>query len=94
LLPELRDSQGSDEKPFDEILDRWESSYQDGAGLLARLRDEQLSSDCPEWLGQLADDIRTAAYELGYLHAGRTISESDNDPVTEGVESAFQGLKQ
>lgn len=94
LLPELKANQGTqdqdDQDIYVEILNRWTKEHDGGDGLLERLKQIQLQNDCPDWLGQLVQDIRTAGWEIGYLQAGRTISESNLEPAEEEARSMFE----
>lgn len=93
LLPELEENasnSGDDETIYDEILTRWTEEYDGGEGFLKRLKQVRLRSDCPEWLGDLAQDIRKAGWEIGYLQAGRTVSESNLDPTEGQARSMFE----
>lgn len=75
---------------YTEILTRWTESYKGGEGLLDRLQDVRLHQECPEWLETLVRDIRKAGWEIGYLQAGRTISETTLDPDEEQARSMFE----
>lgn len=97
LLPELHANtadtetdENGEQDVYGEILTRWTESYEDGDGLLERLKREQLQQACPDWLGVLVRDIRTAGWEIGYLQAGRTISESNLEPAEEEARQMFE----
>lgn len=80
LVPELEADRAVDDTPYDEILARWQGTG-DRPGFLQRLNETQLQEECPSWLFQMTLDIRTAGWHLGYLQAGRTESNRDeNDP--------------
>jgi hypothetical protein len=86
LKPELEND--LDDETYHEILDRWEGDD----GYIERLKQTSLSSRCPEWLGHLVHDIRTAGFELGYLQAGRTVKTEPDDPVEADTEAMFDNL--
>ena len=96
LVPELEANTAgtgddADEENVEaEILGRWTDSYDGGDGLLDRLQGVQLQTECPDWLRQLARDIRKAGFEIGYLQAGRTVSESTLEPTEEQAREMFQ----
>jgi hypothetical protein len=76
IKPEVRHNR--DVEPFDEIWERWEGED----GHIARLREVDLIEESPSWLDQYIDDLTTAAWELGYLQAGREEpAEPDEDEV-------------
>lgn len=77
LLPELEDDRETVDT-YDEILTRWQGDD----GFIERLKRENLSSRSPEFLGQMALDIRRAGFELGYLRAGRQ-GKTEPDDITE-----------
>lgn len=86
LKVEMGSDKNSDD--FEEMLDRWE----DEDGYLAQLENTQLKRRCPAWLSSFVEDIRTAGYELGYLQAGRTVTEEPDDPVEGDTERMFDNL--
>lgn len=86
LVPELEANRnGKDDDIYGEILDRWigdgEAANGDGdeEPFIDRLRDVSLQTECPDWLYQLVADIRKAGWEVGYLQAGRTVTERELD---------------
>ncbi|WP_423745106.1 hypothetical protein V5735_03510 (plasmid) [Haladaptatus sp. SPP-AMP-3] len=94
LLPELEANAGASDTDEDdvyrEILDRWTKSYDGGDGILDRFQSIKLQKECPDWLYQLVKDIRKAGWEIGYLQAGRTVTESTLDPDEEQARSMFE----
>lgn len=104
LVPELRDD-APDNEQYREILARWlgdveiddetytaDFSEYDGefnGGFIDELDTVQLHTVSPGWLYQFVVDIRTAAWHLGYLQAGRTISESNLEPADEQARDMF-----
>lgn len=92
LLPELEQnsSNADGDSVYGEILERWTGSPDGDDGLLEKLKSVRLRSECPDWLGQLVRDIRKAGWEIGYLQAGRTVSESNLDPNEEQARSMFE----
>jgi len=105
LVPELRDD-APDNEQYREILARWLGSVEfdeetytadlseyDGdfdGGFIDELDRVQLNARSPGWLYQFVVDIRTAGWHLGYLQAGRTISESNLEPADEQAREMFE----
>jgi hypothetical protein len=93
LLPELRANAEADNDSdvYTDILERWVG---DGEGsdppLLDRLDDVKLREECPSWLGNLVEDIRVAGWEIGYLQAGRTVTEEDLEPAEQDARQMFE----
>jgi hypothetical protein len=75
---------------YDEILTRWQDGPGDDDPYLEAIRTTDLKNQRPDWFDQFAKDIRTAGWELGYLQAGRTISESNLEPAEEEARSMFE----
>jgi len=73
LLPEIR--KNKEQEPFDDIWERWNG--EDGEGKMSELRRLNLYDGVPDWLHQYNEDVMTAAWEIGYLQAGR---EEPADP--------------
>ncbi|WP_049970773.1 hypothetical protein [Haladaptatus cibarius] len=95
LLPELEANAGhsdteDDDDVYRDILQRWTKSYDGGDGFLDRFQTIQLQKECPDWLHQLVKDIRKAGWEIGYLQAGRTVTESTLEPNEEQARSMFE----
>lgn len=105
LVPELRDD-APDNEQYREILARWLGSVEVGddtvvgefddfdgdfdGGFIGELDDVQLNLVSPGWLYRFVVDIRTAGWQLGYLQAGRTISESNLEPAEEQARDMFE----
>lgn len=89
LIPEL-ESDRDDEELYDEILTRWlEEADEQGRGpYLTQLDETQLAVELPGYLFQFVLDIKRAAFEIGYLQAGRTES-THPDPAEEMAKSMF-----
>lgn len=85
LQHEMERERGDDEKPYDEILSRWEGEE----GFLRQMDTVQLRQVRPAWLHEMVLDIRRAGWELGYLQAGRTESQEPEDPVEADAEAMF-----
>lgn len=88
-------SQGEDDDDDDiyvEIARRWNEGDDDmdvgyiAAFLGLSFRREGIKG----WVFTFVQDIRRAAWELGYLQAGRTISESDLEPADEDARAMFE----
>lgn len=75
IKPEVRHNR--DVEPFDEIWERWQGDD----GHVNRLRRADFVEEVPDWLSQYVDDLTTAAWELGYLKAGReeAVDPDDDD---------------
>lgn len=87
LLPELE--QGLDEtEEGQELAEKWSGDD----GFIERLKSARLATESPEWLGEFVVEIRRAAWELGYLQAGRTVKEEPDDPVEAETEAMFDNL--
>ncbi len=93
LVPELRrdaprenDDDNGGVELYGEILDRWEG---DDGYLRNKLHNVQLQRECPGWLFQFILDIRRAAWELGYLQAGRERKGEPDDPVEAETADMF-----
>ena len=85
LVPELR--RDADEVDlYEEILDRWEG---DDGYLRNQLHNTRLQTGSPGWLFQFVLDIRRAAWELGYLQAGRERKGEPDDPLEAETNDMF-----
>jgi hypothetical protein len=78
LVPELKRDKDAKER-LEDIHDDWveengEEPY------IERLKKTQLETESPEWLYEFVVQIREAAWELGYLQAGRTHKAENGDP--------------
>lgn len=74
------------------IKTRWETGgaeYEEG--FIEKLHDHELEFGYESWLFQLVQDLRRAAWELGYLQAGEHRDESD-DPVEDETDKMLKGL--
>lgn len=91
LVPELRndapDEDGEGVELYGEILDRWEG--EDGY-LRNQMHTTKFQNGSPGWLYQFIIDIRTAAWELGYLQAGRETKGEPDDPVEAETADMFE----
>ena len=86
LQHEMERERDDADKPYDEILSRWEGEE----GLLQKMDGIQLRKVRPGWLHKMVLDIRRAGWELGYLQAGRTGSREPEDSVEAEAEAMFQ----
>lgn len=89
LVVELEDDRENVDQ-YDDILTRWQKGDDDTDPYLEELRQTDFKRRLPDWFDQFAKDIRTAGWELGYLQAGRTISESNLEPAEEEARSMFE----
>jgi len=89
LVPELERDRGSRDE-LDEIYTDWTGEGVDKDGYIERLRASQLDARSPEWLYEFVVQIRQAAWELGYLQAGRTHKAESADPVEEEPLAMFE----
>ncbi|RLM83697.1 hypothetical protein D3D02_16985 [Halobellus sp. Atlit-38R] len=85
LVPELQRDRDSREK-LDEIYVDWTGDD----GYIQRLKNTQLEAGSPDWLYEFVVQIREAAWELGYLQAGRTEKAEAEDPNEEEPLSMFE----
>lgn len=100
LVPELRlNAQGSSDdgaEEFEEMLRRWmEHGVDDNTGYIEAIRHVDfydINEPIPDWVEDFVLDIRSAAFKLGYLKAGRVEEETNIDPIEEDVNSMFKGL--
>ena len=78
---------------YDEILTRWREGGEDTEdGMLAAFQEAKLQEGVPGWLYNFVEDIRRAAWELGYLQAGRQSRAEPDDPVEAESEAMFNDL--
>jgi len=80
-----------DDDVYDEIIDRWETGGDEAEdGFIHAFHSHSIKNDgVPGWLFTFVEDIRLAAWELGYLQAGRTVSESNLEPADEQAKDMF-----
>jgi len=94
LVPDLEGARNGDgDDIYSEILDRWgvvEDGEFDDDGYLGQLRQTDLQNECPDWILQLAIDIRRAGWEIGYLRAGRINRELDVGEDERQARSMFE----
>lgn len=91
LRVEMREEQERGNEDYDEILARWDGE-DDGSGFIRMLHEHELANELPGWMLQFVDDIRTAAWRLGYLQAGRRREELPDDPVERDAKKMYQGV--
>lgn len=90
VLSEMRRERDSKEV-YDDILSRWEEGEEgDDEGFIERFEKCDLTAESPGFLFDLVIDIRSAAWELGYLQAGRTTSKDTGDPVEREPQAMFE----
>jgi hypothetical protein len=78
-----------DQKPvYDDILGRWSGEE----GYINQFRDTALVDELPGFTFQFVEDIRRAAWHLGYLKAGRTDTEYEGDDTERAEREMFQDL--
>ncbi|MGZ0745736.1 hypothetical protein [Haloparvum sp. AD34] len=87
LVVEIRKDRESVEE-YDEILERWEGDD----GYIAKFQDATLHQQMPGWMFQFVLDIREAAWELGYLQAGRRTKQEPESEVERDTEKMFEGM--
>ncbi|QGX95922.1 hypothetical protein EI982_14575 [Haloplanus rallus] len=89
LLPELkRDAETKDE--LGEIYTDWTGDGNDDDGHIDQLQALSFQSPPPDWLFEFVVQIREAAWELGYLQAGRSRKAEQGDPVEKEANSMFR----
>lgn len=88
------EAQRNGESVFGEIDERWNGSGDD-LGRMTQFMELSFRDNAgiPGWLYQFVLDIRRAAWELGYLRAGRRVEESNLGPVEEDVNAMFEGIQ-
>lgn len=82
---EMEQDRDQPDKPYADILDRWEGED----GYLEKWDNTKLTQGRPSWLYEFVSDIRKAGWELGYLQAGRETRTEGNDPVEEETDQMF-----
>jgi len=88
LLPELkRDAETKEE--LGEIYADWAGNGDD-EGRIDQLQALSFQSPPPDWLFEFVVQIREAAWELGYLQAGRSRKAEQDDPVEQEATSMFR----
>lgn len=90
LLTELRQERDSEQK-YDEILKRWEGEN-GKKGYIEQLAETSLSENNPAFLHQFVEDIHEAAFEIGYLRAGREERKDLDDKVEDDAQGMFEEL--
>lgn len=91
LVPEMEAERDDDEKPYDQILTKWQDGAEDTDGYLNEIQDVSLYDSHPPWLRDFVTDIRRAAWHIGYLKAGKRAS-SGPETIEQEVETIFEGL--
>lgn len=85
----------SEDNIYTPIVGRWSDGDDKNApqGYIAEFMQLSISQDgrVPGWVFGFVEDIRLAAFELGYLQAGRTTSKGGN-AIDEDVNAMFEGL--
>lgn len=90
LMPELEEQRETEEK-YDEILKRWSEEGDGETGpFLEELRNVHLRDSCPSFLYEFVTDIRKAGWELGYLKAGRTVTENNLPEADKQAQEMFE----
>lgn len=87
LKVEMQKERENDDE-YDSILNDWEGEE----GYLSKLDETRLQRECPDWLTDFVEGIRTAGFRLGYLQAGRTVKEEPDDEVEAETERMFDKL--
>lgn len=97
MLPELRANQETNDI-IEGIYTRWtedgEYGLEGGKGdpwppYLNAFEEAQLHRGVPPWLGQFVEDIQQAAWEIGYLKAGKSQRERDVRSPEEMANAMF-----
>jgi hypothetical protein len=85
----------SDENIYTPIVDRWTDGGDENApeGYINEFMAMSISNGgrVPGWVFTFVEDIRRAAWELGYLQAGRVNETKDGD-MDPDVKSMFEGV--
>jgi len=85
----------SDENIYTPIVDRWTDGGDENApeGYINEFMAMSISNGgrVPGWVFTFVEDIRRAAWELGYLQAGR-VSGQEGIGIDEDVNAMFEGL--
>ena len=91
LIPEMQDDRENVDL-YDGILSRWEDGDEtvDDGYLKALHEDCKLIEGTPGWLFQMTIDLRTAAFKLGYIKAGREREVDERDPVEQETDDMLQ----
>lgn len=91
LLPEVeRDAETKE--VLGEIHADWMGNGEDDDGDIDKLRSLSLQDPPPDWLFGFVVQIREAAWELGYLQAGRSRKADEGDPAEEEPKQMFEEL--
>jgi hypothetical protein len=80
---------------FADIEERWtEGDETIDQGYIHAFHQLSVQDDgVPGWVFTFVSDIRLAAWELGYLQAGRKVENNDLGPVEEDVNEMFKGIQ-
>lgn len=79
----------SHQEEYQKILNDWEGEE----GYLSQFQALSIQQDgLPGWVSEFVSQIRTAAWELGYLKAGRRAKEEPEDPIERDVDNMFQDI--
>jgi len=93
LRPEINQEAGRGNKPFGEIERKLWGEPPGGSKNLWRQFDQtNLQTHCPDHVGELVAELRRAAWELGYLQAGREESEDNVDDAEGQVRDMIEGM--
>ncbi len=79
---ELHIKENKETEPFEAIWERWDGED----GHLTRFQGLNLRDECPPWLDQFVDDIKTAAWHSGYLKVGRKEPADPEDDEAQVLE--------
>lgn len=86
LLPELK----RDAETVEELGAIYADWTGDDDGRIDQLRALSFQNPPPDWLFDFVVQIREAAWELGYLQAGRSRKAEQDDPVEQEANSMFR----
>ena len=92
LIPEMEENKEVEEEDFESMLEDWTESGVEGEGYLSALSKENFRdtrTELPDWIQDFVLQIRTAAFQLGYLQAGRTVSDNNLEPAEEEAIEKF-----
>jgi len=89
LMVEVAQEAEKGQEPFNDIYERW-TDEGDEEGYISKFHELRLQDNgMPGWVYTFIVDIRTAAWELGYLQAGRTVKEEDLEPADKQAQDMF-----
>lgn len=87
LLTEMRrENERNSDGPYDDILEKWEGPN----GYISQLAGSNLSDSSPAFLHDFVEDIHRAAFEIGYIRAGREERQDLDDPVENDAMAMFE----